>query len=150
MPRTGAPTLRAHATAIHVRRKTELPFHDSTLQLQSEASDESARTSAPNPANATRSEPTPHLRSMSRSLVHAASARARAALAACQATHVAVAMPVRAPEVVSEPCALASVRLPFRVATLAAEEWLALAEAAPRLSCAYRATSPWWTSLMAP
>lgn len=149
MPRTGTPTLRTHVTAFHVHRKKELPFHDSGLQPQSEASSESARASAPNPANATRSEPTPHLRSTSRSLVHAASARARAARAACQATHVAVAMPVRVPEAMYKPCALAAERLPFRAATRAAGEWLAFGEAAPNLLCAYWATSPWGTSLMA-
>lgn len=150
MPRTGTPTLRTHASAFHVRSKKELPFHDSVLHRHSEASNESARASAPNPANATRSEPTPQVRSMSRSLVHAASARARAALAACQATHVAVAVPVRVPGVVSEPCALAAEGLPLRVATLAAEAWPAFGEAAPSLLSACWATSPWGTSLMAP
>lgn len=87
---------------------------------------------------------------MSRSLVHAASARARAALAACQATHVSIAMLVRVPEVVSEPCVLAAEGLLFRVATLAAEAWPAFGEAAPNLLSACVATSPWGTSLMAP
>lgn len=84
MPRTGAPTLRAHVARDPRLRIScrELPRCSQSASCSAELS-----ASAPNPVNDTLSLVTPHLRSDRRSLAHAAMARARAARAACQDTH---------------------------------------------------------------
>lgn len=70
-------------------RMPELQFRDFRVCRHASTSKPAAIASAPNPTKETRSLVTPHARSASMSLAHAAIARARAARAACHAVQLA-------------------------------------------------------------
>lgn len=97
VPRTATRTLRALHHAIHGPRTRGLRINEPGACHQSAASLAATHASVPNPTNVTLLLEMPFLRSDIVSLAHAAIARARAALAACHSTHVAVHVAVLVP-----------------------------------------------------